>query len=463
MNKNPTHNRRILLLACALGLLSLLQGCASMSNPVVDAIPVRRLPQEVLGPSKDELRPIPLDLLRQNPSKEHLVDTGDVLGVYIEGVLGERDQPIPIREVAQGGGTYGGASGGGGTVLSQRSIKPALGFPVPVQEGGYIILPMVDPVKVDGMTIKDVQKAIFKACMQPKELLPKEGARVVVTLMQPRSYNVLVMRGDGQSPGAAVGNNSGSFGQVVINNVSGGGSSGFALQLPAYENDVLNALSRTGGLPSQGGKAEILIQRATSPTDLASPSTAQKGFSRIPLRLKSGEPWRFSEEDITLREGDIIYIEPREKELFYTAGLLGVGQYPLPRDYDIDVIEAISIIRGPLLNGGFAQTGFGGGFQQNGIGNTNPNFVVILRKTPANQQIAIRVDINLAFRDLRERIRILNGDILILQQQPGDALANYFTQQFTAVFTSALIRAGDLRGTGALIVPGGGNAGPGIN
>jgi len=430
------------------------QGCASLTVPVVDAIPVRRLPQDILGPSKDELRPIPLDLLRQNTQKEHLVDTGDILGVYIEGVLGERNQPIPIREIIQGGG-----GGGVGNPISQRSQKPSLGFPVPVQEGGYILLPMIDPLKVGGMNLKDVNKAILKACTEPKNLLPMENARVVVTLMQPRTFNVLVMRMDGNNPGSSLGSNAGTFGQVVINNVSGGGgSSGYALQLPAYENDVLNALSRTGGLPSQGGKAEVLIQRATSPTDLASPTTAKKGFSRVPLRMKANEPWPFSEEDITLREGDIIYIEPREKEIFYTAGLLGVGQYPLPRDYDLDIIEAISIIRGPLLNGGFTQTGFGGQFQQNGIGNTNPSFVVVLRKTPASQQISIRVDINLAFRDLRERIRILNGDILILQQKPGEAVLNYFNQQFGMIFTSSIIRAGDLSGRATLLVPGGGGS-----
>lgn len=409
-----------LLLVIPLGM----SGCATFSVPVSESIPVRRLPIEVLGPSKDELRPIPLDLLRQKPPEAYKVDTGDILGVYIEEVLGERNQPIPVRD--------------GGREASQMLLPPALGYPVPIQDGGIILLPMIEPLKIKGLTITEVQAAIKKACTEPKELLPKQGARIVVTLMQPRSYNVLVMRNDGTSPGSTMGNNSGTFGQVVINNVSGNGGSGFSLQLPAYENDVLNALSRTGGLPSQGGKPEVLIQRATSLTDLNSPATAKLGFSRIPLRMKAGEPWIFSQDDIILKTGDIIYIEPREKEVFYTAGLLGVGQYPLPRDFDIDILEAISIIRGPLLNGGFSQSGFGGQFQQTGMGNTNPSWVVILRKTPANQQISIRVDLNLAFQDLRERIRILNGDIVILQQKPAEAFVNYFNQQFATTFRNAI-------------------------
>ena len=409
-----------LLLVIPLGV----SGCATFSVPVSEGIPVRRLPIEVLGPSKDELRPIPLDLLRQKPPEAYKVDTGDILGVYIEEVLGERNQPIPVRD--------------GGREASQMLLPPALGYPVPIQDGGIILLPMIEPLKIKGLTITEVQAAIKKACTEPKELLPKQGARIVVTLMQPRTYNVLVMRNDGTSPGSTMGNNSGTFGQVVINNVSGNGGSGFSLQLPAYENDVLNALSRTGGLPSQGGKPEVLIQRATSLTDLNSPATAKLGFSRIPLRMKAGEPWIFSQDDIILKTGDIIYIEPREKEVFYTAGLLGVGQYPLPRDFDIDILEAISIIRGPLLNGGFSQSGFGGQFQQTGMGNTNPSWVVILRKTPANQQISIRVDLNLAFQDLRERIRILNGDIVILQQKPAEAFVNFFNQQFATTFRNAI-------------------------
>jgi hypothetical protein len=118
----------------------------------------------------------------------------------------------------------------------------------------------------------------------------------------------------------------------------------------------------------------------------------------------------------------------------------------LPRDTDLDVIEAISMVRGPLLNGGFSQTGFGGNFQAGGIGSTNPSFATILRRLPNDRQINIRVDINRAFRDPRERLRMLPGDLLVMQQSPTDAFVNYFNGVFQYNFLSTVIRQNDALG-----------------
>ena len=40
------------------------------------------------------------------------------------------------------------------------------------------------------------------------------------------------------------------------------------------------------------------------------------------------------------------------------------------------------------------------------------------------------MDLNRAFRDPRERILIQPGDIIVLQETPGEAFARYFTQTF---------------------------------
>src|SRR5947207_8506001 len=72
-------------------------GCASFSNPTApDAIPVHRLPPEVFGRSREAEKTIPLTLLRQEPPKNYLLDAGDILGVFVEGVLGERGQTPPL-------------------------------------------------------------------------------------------------------------------------------------------------------------------------------------------------------------------------------------------------------------------------------------------------------------------------------------------------------------------------------
>ena len=55
---------RVLLAALLCGVLS---GCAALTNPVANGVPVRRLPPELLGEPKEGTRPLPLTLLRQKP------------------------------------------------------------------------------------------------------------------------------------------------------------------------------------------------------------------------------------------------------------------------------------------------------------------------------------------------------------------------------------------------------------
>jgi len=134
-----------------------------------------------------------------------------------------------------------------------------------------------------------------------------------------------------------------------------------------------------------------------------------------------------------------VRIEARDTEVFYTAGLVGGGQYLLPRDADLDVIEALAQVRGPLLNGGFSQTAFVASSVNLGVGNPSPSLCTVLRKLPSGRQIPIRVDLNKAFDDPRERILILPGDVIVLQERPAEAVVRYFTQQFRLLTTFDLL------------------------
>jgi hypothetical protein len=156
---------------------------------------------------------------------------------------------------------------------------------------------------------------------------------------------------------------------------------------------------------------------------------------------------------VVLQSGDTVFVEARNVEVFYTAGLLGSGQYPLPRDYDLDVIQAIATVRGPLINGGFSQGAFGGQSQIGGIGGPNPSQVTVVRQTGTLGQIAIRVDLNKAFRDRRERIRLLPGDILVLQETSEEAITQYLIQAFRFGLAAPVIKAGDLTTTGSGSIP----------
>src|SRR5271157_5718523 len=90
------HRGRVAVGVAAL-LCAVLSGCAALSNPVGDAVPVHRLPPEVHGRRKDEDRTIPLPLLRQKPPEVYRLAANDILGVWIEGILGDKNQPPPVH------------------------------------------------------------------------------------------------------------------------------------------------------------------------------------------------------------------------------------------------------------------------------------------------------------------------------------------------------------------------------
>jgi protein involved in polysaccharide export with SLBB domain len=424
-----------------------LTGCASVTNPVAEGVPVRRLPPEVFGIPKTAERLLPLTLLRQKPPDVYRLETGDILGIYIEGVLGDRTQPPPVRLVEQSG------------------VPPAIGYPIPVRESGTLSLPLVDPIPVAGLTVSEAEKAVRDAYTVKKEILRPGRERIIVTLMQPRTYHVLVVRqdagsGQGQAP-TTFGNFVGSTAEVLGPRKRG---TGFNLELPAYENDVLNALTRTGGLPGLDAKNEIIIQRgysqgnvdATMAMDMlqhcpeGSMTTADGSGPqtiRIPLRLPIGAPVPFRPEDIILKSGDIVFIQSRDAEVFYTGGLLLSGQYPLPRDYDLKVVQAISLVKGTLINGGQTTNNFTGSLQGAGIGLPNPSLVSIIRPLSNGGQVVIRVDLNKALQDQRENVIIRPDDTIILQNTMGEAIAGYFTSTFYHLNLTAIFRSGDLTTT----------------
>jgi translation initiation factor IF-1 len=212
--------------------------------------------------------------------------------------------------------------------------------------------------------------------------------------------------------------------------VGGGGKrgQGFTVNLPAGENDVLRALNATGGLPGLDARNEVVIIRGGK--NYCDATDEARRTVRIPLRVYPDQAITIREDDIILRDGDVVSIEARDNDVFYTAGLVGTTVYPLPRDVDLNIIQAIAVIRGPLVNGSFSQSAFSSSAVNGGIGNPNASLCSVLRQTSDNRQFEIRVDLNKALRDPRERILIQPGDIVVVQERPGEALTRYLTSTF---------------------------------
>jgi protein involved in polysaccharide export with SLBB domain len=419
-------------------------GCGALSNPVLNGIPVRRMPPELLGESKAGLERLPLTLLRQPPPPAYKLAAGDVLGIWVQGVpgLSEKDKAPPVIE--RKGQTASADSG----VTTQESV--AVGYPIPIRADGTIKLPIIPRLKLEGLTLEQAEEEIRKAYTQTKEVLKPGREAIIVTLVRPREFHVLVIRQDAAVQTGAQG--SAGIGATGARSVGfllslGGGArgarkgTGYTLDLPAYQNDVLNALARTGGLPGTDAADEIIIERGAFQGQqgrqnvvdslLASPGCDPLSLVpgtqriRIPLRYRPSQSLPIRPEDAILQSGDIVFIESRESEVFYAAGLLPAGEYPLPRDTDLDVINAVLRIGGPLLISGINTANIAGTFVVPGLGLPRPTLVNIIRPTPCGKQVVIRVDLDRAMREPRERILIQPNDLLVLQERPQEAFGRY--------------------------------------
>ena len=155
---------------------------------------------------------------------------------------------------------------------------------------------------------------------------------------------------------------------------------------------------------------------------------------RIPIRLGPGETADIRPEDVILHDGDIVFIESRDTEVFYTGGLLGGGQYMLPRDYDLDILQALSLATS--RTNGTIGNAIGGVSALNNDVAISPSTAIILRKLPSGGEVPIKVDLYRARTDMSERIAIQPGDFILLQYTPMEAIAAFFERHLleTALF-----------------------------
>lgn len=400
---------------------AVLSGCASWTNPVANGIPVRLLSEELLAESKEDFEDIHWGLLKRNPPPEPIIQPADVLGVYIVGVLGDENQLPPVQ------------------LPDAANVPPALGYPIPVRADGTIQLPIIDDPKVSGMTVEEAEDKLIHAYMKDRQIL-NESQTIILTMIRPKHIRVSVVREDalGSRSQQFIRSNRGFLAAPVTSGNSSGQGAGFELQMPATQADVLTALSQTGGLPGLDAEDEILIYRKADGQAATHRRVSEP--DRIPLKVRKGETPNLTENDITLYDGDIVVVEARTSEQYYAAGLMFNQEVPLPFDYDLTVTEAVARVGGPMLNGGFGGANLNGNIVGNGLGNPSPSLLTVLRQAPNGTQVPIRIDLNEALRDPRENIIVQNGDFLILQETPGEALARYFTRIFNFSGSSSVNR-----------------------
>ena len=451
-DKSPKRRPRgFARVAAFAGLIALgFSGCAALTNPVANGIPVRILPNELLAESNEGFENLPLTTLRQPPPERYVLAAGDTLGIYIEGVLGSAETPPPVN------------------VSESSDTPPSIGYPFPIRGDGTISLPYVQPVKVAGLTIEGAEKAVVQAYLD-KAILRPEDRRILVSLMRPRHIRVLVIRDDSQQRQVTL-QSSSLRGLTSTQTSIGGGNegNGMVIELAAYENDVLNALTRSGGLPGLESTQEVIIQRGywngegelggagmcyPTEADLSNTGDSSRHILHIPMKIRPGEPLGFGPKDVILNEGDILIVRARKPEFFYTGGLLPSQEMPMPNDYDLTAVEAVMKVQGPILNGALNSSNISGAVISPGLGNPSPSLLTVLRQMPNGGQVNIRVDLNLATRDPRENLLIQAGDVLILQETTDEAVTRYLTQVFQVNFFGRFLNRTNAQGSATIVAP----------
>ena len=120
----------------AVAMIVSASGCTSLFSPM-SGVPVKSLPPQLMGESRNNLVQVPLALMRMEKPDEYVLAEGDILGIYIEGVMppkADEDQvaaapPVHFPEPGS-------------------DLPPSVGFPIPVRDDGTLPLPLVEPIYV---------------------------------------------------------------------------------------------------------------------------------------------------------------------------------------------------------------------------------------------------------------------------------------------------------------------------
>ncbi|MDZ4848137.1 MAG: polysaccharide biosynthesis/export family protein [Pirellulaceae bacterium] len=406
----------------ALGLI-FETGCITYSH---HAIPADRLPPELRMCEKGCRVPVNLALLSQAPPRSYVIGAGDVLSIYIRGILPPNvDDNAPVLQNPQLLQTeyYPPI----GTIMG-----PSAGIPIHVSDDGTIPIPIIGSIKVEGLTIQQAAEKIVQVVVE-KKVVVKDREYIYVNLIRPRVHRVMVIREETKSDAQT----------IMPRTASSVAKRGSAevVDLPAFENDILHALTASGGMPGTDALNEVWILRrgqrsdgmtdavwdgasqAANPAEFISCCPEGATAKRIQLWTRDGSSPCFSQADVILQDGDIVYLQARQQEVFYTGGLITGAEIPLPRDHDIDVLEAVAMANASVGGPG----GAGGNVFRAGAGPGNiipPTRALVLRKVGNGQQVAIRVDLERAVRDPKQRVNIQAGDFIMLYYKPGETFTN---------------------------------------
>ena len=115
------------------------------------------------------------DLRTEDTEFAHRLGPGDTIGIYIEGLTGAPDQPVPVHKMWP----------------EEFNMPPATGYPFTVRGDGTIALPkMLRSLNVEGLKLKETEALIHRAYVDVLKILDAD-ITIAVSLIRPRVVRVV--------------------------------------------------------------------------------------------------------------------------------------------------------------------------------------------------------------------------------------------------------------------------------
>jgi polysaccharide export outer membrane protein len=116
--------------------------------------------------------------------------------------------------------------------------------------------------------------------------------------------------------------------------------------------------------------------------------------------------------DFRLGDRDMVMVLPREKEMIFVTGLVEKpGQFQLPRDQEVRLLDAIAM--------------------SGGMSSVAADKVLVIRRAPGMPEPApIQASVRVAKRDGRENLVLAAGDVVSVEQTPATTVVDALLQLF---------------------------------
>lgn len=323
--------RRSLHVGSALLALLLLTGCAADGRISLDQL--RQLERDIADVEPVEIEPESLALTELQP---YAVGSGDVLALTLVGLATDPYAPTVFR--------------------------------VRVHDDGTIRLPQLDPIKVAGLDLAAVERAVAAAHLAQSIVAAEKNLSVFAELTGPEATTVVVS-------GAA-----GAPGLVSLRN---------------NERNVLYALGISGAFGAEAsGRVTvrpIRPDRAESVYQMTDVNDLRRALHAPPLE-----------------SGDLVIVEPAEASAVYLTGLVNApGAIPVPPR------GAISAMRAIAASGGLVDF-------------LAPEEATLWRRLPDGRQVRVKIDLDGLLAGDVSDFALKAGDIFDVPHTPKTRFREWF-------------------------------------